>query len=43
MLERQSLQQMVLGKLVSHVLKKKKKEEIRSFFNSIHKNKLKMY
>ena len=32
---------MVLGNLVSHMLKKK--EEIRSFFNSIHKNKLTMY
>ena len=32
---------MVLGKLDSHMLKKKKKE-IRSFFNTIPKNKLKM-
>ena len=35
---RQSLQQMMLGKLGSYMLKNK----IRSFFNSIHKNKLKM-
>ena len=40
MLERESLQQMVLGYWQLHV--KKKKKEIRSFFNYSHKNKLKM-
>ena len=38
MLETQSLQQMVLGKLDSHMLK----NESRSFLNSVYKNKLKM-
>ena len=38
MLERQSLQQMLLGKLDSHMLK----NESRSFLNSVYKNKLKM-
>ena len=38
MLERQSFQQMVLGKLDTYMLK----NEIISCFNSIHKNKLKM-
>ena len=41
MLQRQSLQQMVLGKLDSYMLKKKKKE-IRSFFNTMRKDKLHM-
>ena len=40
MLKRQSFQQMMLGKLDSYMLKKE--EEIRSFFNTIHKNKLRM-
>ena len=39
MLERQSLQQIVLGKLDSHMWN----NEIRSFLNSIHKNKLKKW
>ena len=38
MLERQSCQQMVLGKLNCYV----QKNEIRSFFNVIHKNELKI-
>ena len=38
MWQRQSLQQTVLGKLDKHV----QKNEIRSFLNPIHKNKLKM-
>ena len=37
-----TLQQMILGKLYSYMLKKKKKKEIRSFFNTKHKNKLKI-
>ena len=36
--KRQSLQQVVLGKLDSYM----KKKEIRTFSNIIHKNKLKM-
>ena len=48
MLERQSLQQIVLRKLDSYMLKKKKKEKKKqkenwSFFNTLHKNKLKIY
>ena len=40
-LEKQSLQQMVQRNLNSYIQKKKKKkEEIRSFFNTTHKNKL---
>ena len=40
MLEIQSLEKMVVGKVDSHMLK----NEIRSFLNSIHKkNKFKMY
>ena len=38
MLEWQSLQQMVLGKLDSYM----KKNEVRPFFNTKHKNKFKM-
>ena len=40
--KRQSLQQVVLGKVNSYMQKKKKKREIRTISN-IHKNKLRMY
>ena len=40
---RQSLQQVVLGKLDSYMLKKKGgKNDIRTLLNTIHKDKLKM-
>ena len=40
-IEKHALQQMVLGKWDNTMLEKKKKKEIKSFFNS-NKNKLKM-